>query len=176
MIISSKISISNSIFINNQAVKGASLGIICTFLSQCDVSLKNITFNNNTASSMGGGIYYNLNRPSLTDCGFMNNSALHGPDIASYAVKIVKSGTQENKITLNDVASSLLYQNTLSFDLIDFDRQIMNLENSHTVKIFPKLPTSSVKGTDFSKFQEGIVKFDNLIFINKAGAQEVAFE
>ena len=79
---------------------------------------------------MGGGIYYNLNRPSLEGCSFNNNSALYGPDIASYAVKIVKSGTQENKITLNDVASGLQYKNTLSFDLIDYDEQEHLLELS----------------------------------------------
>ena len=124
---------------------------------------------------MGGGIYYNLNRPVISNLRFNGNSAKYGPNIASYPVKVVSKNTHQNKISLEDVASGLDYNQTLYFELVDYDDQVMNLENSKTVKIVPNEDTSSVRGTDFAKLNAGVAEFDNLIFRAEAGKKDVLF-
>ena len=50
--------------------------------------MKNSTFINNTAVEAGGAIAYDLYPPELEDNYFVNNTAVYGPDIASYPYKI----------------------------------------------------------------------------------------
>ena len=175
-LIQSNSTISNTIFTNNSAEIGASISIEWSLENQWSNILTNNTFSNNLAVEMGGGIYYDLNRPLISNCKFENNSAKYGPDIASYPVKIVESGTLNNKISLNDVASNLEYETTLYFDLIDYDGQVLNLEDSSTIKIVADSPGTSVKGTDFAKLTEGKAEFDNLIFVGETGDSDILFK
>jgi len=65
--IRSNSTITNSTFMKNKARSGASISLECTLESQCSTILKRNTFNENNATEMGGGIYYNLNRPVIED-------------------------------------------------------------------------------------------------------------
>ena len=107
---------------------------------------------------------------------YKDNNALYGADIASYAVRIVRRGTNINKIYLDDVASGLEYDKTLDFDLVDYDGQIMTLENSFILKILVDDPKISVKGTDFDKIENGQATLDHLIFIGEAGLANNTFK
>jgi len=166
----------NTSFIDNKAEAGAGISIEWSFSSQWSNSFRNNTFKNNQATLKGGGIYYNLNRPSISHWSFENNSAQYGHDIASYPVKIVKSETSTNKIVLDEVVSGLEYETILEFRLVDYDEQLLILEDSSTVKITSNSLGASVKGTDFAKLNNGTSTFDNLIFKSEAGAQNVSFQ
>ena len=87
-IIGNMFNIKDSIFISNKARNGGGIYFDCTFDNPCNISIDNVEFINNSASESGGGVYYNLNRPTLNNLMFTNNSADYGPDIASYAVKV----------------------------------------------------------------------------------------
>lgn len=171
----SNTTISSSIFKNNKAINGGGLGITWTITHQWLNVFENLTFSNNSAETQGGAIYYNLNRPVISGLKFENNSAKYGPDIASYAVRIVESGTNSNKVKLNYVASGLLYTEALGFNLVDIDNQIMNLESGNTVKIVAIENNTQVRGTDFSKLVNGKVEFNNIIFKAEAGASNISF-
>lgn len=129
----------------------------------------------NSATEMGGGIYYNLKRPTIQNITYSGNSAQYGPDIASYAVKIVKDDTQDNKIYLSNVASGLLYDQPLMFSLVDYDGQVMNLENAMSIKILIDDPDISIRGTDSSHLINGKAELDNLIFVGETGLQNAQY-
>jgi len=58
---------------------------------------------------------------------------------------------------------------------VDFDGQIINLENTHIIKVSPIDLNSSVGGTDFAKLNDGVSKFDNLIFRAETGRKNVKY-
>lgn len=174
-IVKSSVAISNSTFSNNLANDGASISIDCSFTNRWENSLTNVTFENNIAAKMGGAIYYNLDRPNMTDLSFKNNSALYGNDIASYGVRIALHNTTNNKVSISDVPSGLIYNATIKYDLLDYDNQVMNLNNKDTIKITASTSNSSVKGTDFAKFYNGKASFNNLYFVSKAGDANITY-
>ena len=168
--------VSKTSFIDNKAEVGAGISIECNFSSQWSNSLINNTFKSNYATLKGGGIYYNLNRPSMAQWNFNNNTAHYGSDIASYPVKVVRKGTSTNKIFLDEVASGLEYDNNFQLDLIDYDKQVLSLDNNTIIKITSNDNKAIVKGTDFVRINNGTSIFDNLIFKSEAGAQNISFQ
>ena len=93
----------------------------------CDNRFSNLTFMNNHADNMGGAIYYDSYRPSLTNITYANNSALYGQNIASYPIKIIEQGISNDLIELNNIGPSITYSGTLKLALVDYDDQkIMN--------------------------------------------------
>ena len=64
----------------------------------------------------------------------------------------------------------------LYFELVDYEGQIMNRQNSQNIKISAIEPNSSVKGTDFGRIKKGVAEFDNLIFISEDGRKNIKYE
>eukprot|EP00344_Euplotes_crassus_P004922 CAMPEP_0197017070 /NCGR_PEP_ID=MMETSP1380-20130617/79336_1 /TAXON_ID=5936 /ORGANISM="Euplotes crassus, Strain CT5" /LENGTH=199 /DNA_ID=CAMNT_0042444121 /DNA_START=2016 /DNA_END=2616 /DNA_ORIENTATION=- len=106
----------------------------------------------------------------------IHNTADYGPDIASYAIKIVQRGTQNNKIYLNNVGSGLKHEETLYFDLVDEDGQVMVLENAYTLKILTNEAGMAAKGTVLDRFEHGQAELDNLIFFGKVGLKNITYK
>lgn len=131
--------------------------------------MTSLVLQNNTAVKMGAGIYYDLVRPLMDNIININNSAAYGADIASYGVKIVQRETSKNQVYLNGVPSDLDYEEDLHFDLVDYDGQVMNLENTRSVKILIADPTLSIRGTDFGRLTNGQATLDDLIFVGEVG-------
>lgn len=171
----SLITISDSIFSDNKASVGAGIYYDCSITNQCSLMLSNNTFRDNIAAVKGGGVYYNLHRPEFNSNQFANNSAPYGPNIASYSLKIVKAGTANNKVTLDNIASGIEYNNTLEFELVDNDGQVMILENENTVKITSATQGASITGSDVVKIKNGIASFTGLTFVAKAGMKDVEY-
>ncbi|CAI2369723.1 unnamed protein product [Moneuplotes crassus] len=165
----------NSSFSYNSAKVGASVSVECNFARVCRNVFKELVIQHNVAAEMGGGIYYDLYRPETDRIEYFNNSAQYGPDIASYPVRIVQSSTTNNKVYLDDIPSGLKYETPLSFDLVDFDGQVMNLINSVNIKILTNDSNLSVRGSDFAVTKNGTATFDNLIFIGETGMKNKTF-
>ena len=172
----SNTTIQNSTFHNNLAKNGAGTYFNCDQTNQCSNKIINCIFENNKASIKGGGIYYTMNRPQLDNNIFNNNSAQYGTDIGSYPVRIVQTGTTNNIISINNVASGLVYNETLQFTLVDYDNQVMNLENENTLKITAISENASISGTDYTKLAGGVGSFSSLTFVAKAGMDNVQYQ
>ena len=125
--------------------------------------LNNTNFTNNSAVLKGGGIYYNMVRPDFNNCIFSNNTASYGPDIASYAVKIVEKETNKNTVYLNNIASGIEYEKDINLKLIDYDGQIINQESKNMIRILNK-NGSEVEGIFPVRFINGEAKLDSLRF------------
>jgi hypothetical protein len=165
----SNFTLQDSTFDSNKANNGPAVTISCSTDYQWETTISNNTFTNNQATSRGGAIYYNMNRPQFSDNVYSNNSALYGQDVASYAVRIVNEVDDSNIINLNDVGSGIQYTKGIELSLVDYDNQRMVLDNESTIKITPSSANSTISGIDYAKVTAGVANFDELIFESKAG-------
>jgi len=160
---------------NNTATKGGAIQIDCSLTRQCANTITNCTFTDNSAGIQGGAINYNMNPPVMSLNNFNNNSAVYGDNIASYPVKIVQADSGDSNIHIEGAASGLKHTDTLSFEIIDFEGQVVNNENKDTVKIASSTSEVSLSGTNFAKINNGTIEFDNLVFIAQAGQTNVKY-
>lgn len=66
------ITIYNTTFTSNKGTTGGGLQLLCSITQPCLTTLNNVTFTKNDASKQGGGIYYDLYRPNMTNVAFVN--------------------------------------------------------------------------------------------------------
>jgi hypothetical protein len=168
----SNFTLRDSTFDSNKANDGPAVTISCSTNRQWETKISNNTFTNNQATSRGGAIFYNMNRPHFSDNVYSNNSALYGKDVASYAVRIVNEVDGSNVINLDDVGSGIQYTKGIDLSLVDYDNQKMVLDNESTIKITPSSANSSISGIDYAKVTAGVANFDELIFESKAGTSD----
>ena len=175
-IIDSKVSISNTAFINNSAVNGGAIALECTSLILCDLHLNKSAFMSNDALSQGGAIYYNYNRPVITNCIFSNNTAEYGPNFASYAVKIRMINSTSASMMIDRMVSGVQYDQVVKLSLIDYDNQTMLLNNVNQITINPVSKTSALmKGTNTALLRNGVSSFSNLVVNTQPGKSNLQF-
>jgi hypothetical protein len=171
----SEFRVTDSTFKFNKGVNGGAINIKCSLGKACNSTISGSVFENNAASDKGGAIYYNSYRPEMQQNTFSYNSALYGNNIGSYAVKIVEYSTTNNKLSIDNVPSGLTYNQKLKFALVDYDDQIMNLENSNVAKISSSIAGVSISGIDYAKFTNGIAEFSDILFVGTPGLKNAEY-
>ena len=139
---------------------------------------------NNTATRMGGALYYDYKRPVLSQNTFINNTAPYGHNIGSYPVRIANVDNMNESILLSNVGSGIYLHDSpspsnksyLKLALFDYDGQIMVLSNSTKISIFNTDNNSSVIGTSEMVTAQGVAQFDNIGFVSIPGSSNVIFE
>lgn len=139
------------------------------------LNLTNNTFQNNIAELKGGAIYYSLQRPIMKNLSFLNNSAEYGDNLASYPVKIIDYETSIHKISIDSVGSGITHNGIIKVALVDYDHQLMSIEDDANVKIMAMSNSTSVKGTNLERFHQGVASFSGVKFYAKPGSQDVPF-
>ena len=173
----SKISIINSKFKNNTAISGGAISFECTSLDSCNLNISTTTFSSNHATSQGGAIYYNYNRPTIINTTFANNTASYGSDFASYAVSIIMNGNISTQMVINNMVSGVQYDQGIKLSIIDFDNQTMLLNNFNQIIINPVNKTATtMKGTNSGLLRNGVATFSNLIVNTKPGSTNMQFQ
>ena len=168
--------VENTTFINNTAIDGGAVEFSCSSVQNCNLTLRNNTFIENSGLHQGGAIEYNRVRPTFENNIYSSNSAPYGPNIASYPVKIRKVDSSQNDIILENVGSGIVYEETLNLGLYDYDDQIMLLDSSNQIAISAiNTQTSSISGTSTGLLSEGKVGFDSLIFVSSPGNPNVQY-
>ena len=162
-------------FDSNMAQTGAAMHIKCDNYEICGNTIINSSFINNQANEKGGAIYYDFRRPQIINTYFDNNTAIYGPDIGSYAVRVAQEDAIDDHIMLIDVASGLRYDAIVRLLLVDYDNQVMNLENTSQIKILPVTQDAKLKGFDSSALTMGVAEFDGLQFEYYPGATNVKY-
>ena len=127
------------------------------------------------AIQQGGAIYYNFRRPLILNTLYNNNTALYGPNIASYPVRIVFDNSINDPMRLSDAVSGAVYSSKFNLTIVDYDNQVMNLLNNGQVKIVAVTNNATVKGIDSSKLINGVAEFDNIQFVYKPGYSNTTF-
>ena len=174
-IYNSDVSIQNTSFSNNIADTGAGIHFDCNSMTLCNLLLVNSTFNSNGAVTKGGAIYYGFNKPVSTYMVFSNNSAPYGPDLASYAVKIRIQGSDTDVIVLDNLGSGIATEEVLILELLDFDNQVMVLNNEDQISISSlNRSIASVAGVSSRQLSRGAAAFDNFITTAEPGSKNIA--
>ncbi|CAI2378011.1 unnamed protein product [Moneuplotes crassus] len=160
----SRVHIFNTTFINNTAVEGGVVYFYCNDNTSCSLEIDSCHFENNTATVRGGVVYYNYNRPIITDSVFSENYAPYGNESASYAVRIsLLNSTSSEDIVLDNIGPGIKIDTSLHFALLDMDDQIMNLQSASTIIIQPKNSSISlIQGTNVVLLQNGTAMFDSI--------------
>ena len=166
----------NNTFINNTSIRGAAIAFLCTSMTMCTLNVTQNTFDSNQAIRSGGVIYYDYNRPTLSNNIYLNNQAQYGSVIASYPVKIIMNGSSTDSISIDNVGSGIQYDSQLHLALVDYDNQTMLLDSQDSITINPlNFSESSIFGTNTGLLQNGVSSFTDLIFENQPGATDVVF-
>ncbi|CAI2365727.1 unnamed protein product [Moneuplotes crassus] len=160
----SKLAIESTNFTRNSATEGGAIIFECTSFASCELNVTKSIFEKNSATVKGGAISYNYNLPSITKTTFINNSAVYGPNYASYPARIgERNSTINDPIEIDNVASGIIITQTLELALIDLDDQVMVLDDENQILILPSdSSNSSVSGTNTAKVKRGVAVFDNL--------------
>jgi hypothetical protein len=124
---------------------------------------------------MGGAIYYNSYRPSLSNITYTNNSALYGQNIASYPVKIIEQGSTNSSIELNMVGPGITYSETLKLTLVDYDDQEIMNDDTSQIKISPVTENAKATGVNYAKSTKGVGEFSGLIFEYTPGSADIKY-
>ena len=172
-----EMNISNCSFTLNSAKIGGVISFQCNSLAKCVLNISNSSFTNNTAQEKGGAIYYNYNNPSISNVTFESNTALYGPNLASYPVRIgLLNSTANHNITIDNVGSGIKLAEPISLALFDYDDQVMNLENSRQIKIQSTyIELSAVNGINTVSMKEGISIFNSIWMTSNAWSQPQYF-
>ena len=170
----SNFTLSYSTFTNNTSKSGAGIYISWKLDSIWVATISDSTFSNNVAEVSGGGIMYNLYRPSFRNLKFINNSALYGPDIGSYAIKLEIENSTQNIIYVNNATSGKVSQ-TFKVRILDYDNQVMNLDSASKITIKANTTGALTDGKNIVVARSGIVNLNELILINTPGSQNNSF-
>jgi len=135
-----------------------------------------VNFNENSASVSGGAIKYDSLRPHMDNNSFINNSAVYGPNIGSYPVRIKIKGTNTDQIILNNVGSGVDEDLNIEMALYDYDNQIFNLESTSTIEITPILSETLILGQTAANLKEGVAKFETTQFIAEQGFSNIHYK
>lgn len=171
----SNVTISNSSFSSNSAIEGGAIYYICSTSSYCSAAISNSTFTSNIAAESGGAVYYTLYRPEFSDNNYVNNTALYGPNIASYAVKIKIKSSNSDKMYFTNVGSGILYDQEFTLALYDHDGQLMVLDSASPITITGSDTGSIALETTSLKVKSGEATFSDIIFKHKPGSTGIRF-
>lgn len=125
---------------------------------------------------MGGAIFYDLYRPVLDNNTFAHNSALYGPDIASYPVKIKLANSDSDEMVFTNVASGQTITPGIELSLVDFDDQIISTDYSSKITMSRIDSNTSIFGTTEVVVKGGIATFSDIALISKPSSENVAFK
>ena len=122
--------INHSLFINNSAIDGGGLYLICKastlklLESYCSFVINDCNFTHNNALHSGGGFYWENSLPLENNCLYINNTAKFGSDKSSNSIKIIMKqgsvGTFYSGEWWNDL------NHNLTFWILDYYDQIVN--------------------------------------------------
>ena len=109
---------------------------------------------------------------------FQNNSAPYGNDIASYPVRIVKQGDDDDDdfhIHLNEIASGQTLSESLVLKIIDYDNQTISTLIKGNIVVSTIDYNTKVYGRNSESIVNGVSTFSGLILSAKPGSNMVQF-
>ena len=174
LLTNSNFTIESSLFFSNTAKYGAAIYISCQLSPICVASILNTTFANNVAQISGGGVMYDLHRPIFSNMFFDSNSALYGPNIASYAIKVKVDNSSENSVIMSNAVSGQTSQE-FTFSILDYDNQIINLDSTSKITIKAKTTGAQVIGKNIGVANTGVAKMEGIVFISEPGSKNIVF-
>lgn len=160
--------ISASRFATNSAENGAALVLTCELdYKDCEVTVSNTVFENNTATHNGGAIYWTKRKPLLANVTFARNKAQYGPNIASFPVSL-----QSNFTSLSNVASGQVSNSRIEAWIVDHYGQVVSTETHELADITPfNSALTALSGNIHSESHLGLLNFSGFTVTAQPGSQ-----
>jgi predicted outer membrane repeat protein len=140
------------------------------------LNIHNSNFANNTATTKGGAISYDLYKPVLGNNHYEGNQASYGDNFSSYVHKIKIKQSTSDSIVFDSVGSGIEYETPFTLAFYDGDDQIVTTESASQIIISGNSTDSSVLGTNAVKVNNGEALFDSIIFVSEPGKNNVLFD
>jgi hypothetical protein len=100
----------------------------------------------------------------MTEVIFENNTAVYGYNIASYAVSIKPTETEDDVLKLKSIVSGQPYDQSLVLGLVDYDNQITNQDDLSRITVAPLNSTASVRSIVSRVVKSGVGDFQGIVF------------
>jgi predicted outer membrane repeat protein len=161
----------NSTFKSNTATAtdAGALALACSIGSGCDFYVADTVFMDNSALLRGGAIAWTY-QPKLANVTFTNNSAVYGPDVASYGVRLVRydqASSKPAKTAESDylgLASGQRMPEPIVIALVDHEGFIVKTDNTSVAQIFAEdTASTSVVGSARVSAEQGVYYFAEAI-------------
>jgi hypothetical protein len=138
----------------------------------------NSTFENNIALTNGGAIIYDSYEPNLENNTYIDNSASHGQDIFSYAVKVmqVRDGELAELTNFRNIASGVTIETPIELVVVDAEGNILTNDNNSSIKITATEAGTRVTGENTVSLVNGKATFTQTVFNASPGKEDVNFE
>jgi predicted outer membrane repeat protein len=116
--------IANSTFYNNSALSDSAgaLQLDCIENAPCYFTVTSNNFSANSAGLKGGAVYWTKQQPSFINNSYSDNSAVYGPDVASFGIKVKSMDFDESQGKLSKVSGE-------SYVNIGVDRDSLSLSS-----------------------------------------------
>ena len=121
-------------------------------------------------------MYYDLYRPEMSDNQFDNNTAVYGPNIASYPTMVALSDDSATTFELLEVVSGQVVDPALEIDLVDHDGQTITTDSASKIKFIIVDASSDLDGTREAIANQGLATFDDLIFVSTPGSEAIEYQ
>ena len=174
----SEVNFENTTFEGNRATSGGAIAHLCSSISKCSLKISNSILKGNSVSLKGGAIYYNFRPPQIGNGNtFSNNSASYGNNLGSFPVRIGKIGSKNGEpMRIKDATSGLRIKTPIELAIFDFDNQVMELDSSSQINIFPISKNTSIKGINTAIVKKGSALFNNLVVVSEPGSNRNELE
>ena len=168
--LNSQVTVNTTTFMNNTAPKGGAISFRCEEGTTCAYSIKDNTFTQNSAASDGGAMYYDFFKPTTMGNTFTDNTALYGPNLAGYPVKI-----EVESLPNQTYVSGQQIEKTIQYKLVDHDGVTIATDDDSVITISPVESTDKVIGNTDVTVNKGVATFQDVTFISKPGAKQVSY-
>jgi len=122
----------------------------------------------------GGAVYYDFKRPSFSQITYKDNQAKYGPNVASYAVKLRINGVELDHAKVTDIGSGIRYADTIYYELLDVDNQVMVLNSQDQIVMTPvNRSLVSFTSTNSALLRGGVASFSDILVVAKPGSADV---
>ena len=153
----SVLNVTNSYFQNNSAETGGAVSIKHIDYNYYPSYISNCSFVNNSATR-GGAINWENVRPELNSNYYLNNSAVYGDQVASYAVAM-QVISQRRQLLVIEAAPGQAVDSSLEVALIDHYGSIVTDDNSSKASMTGS--NASVSGKTEIQAEKGVFTFND---------------
>ena len=168
--LNSNIVVNGSTFLNNFCPIAGAIALRCEDGNTCTYSIINSFFTNNSATTNGGAILYDFYKPTLSGNTYTNNTALYGPNVAGYPVKVAAENVPTQVyVSGQTIATSIKYK------LVDADGLTIATDSDSVITISPVSSTDKVIGNTDVTVVNGVATFSDITLISKPSAQNINF-
>jgi hypothetical protein len=138
----------------------------------------NSTFENNIALNNGGAIIYDTYEPNLQNNTYINNSAIYGQDIYSYAVKIMQvvNGELVELSKFTNIPSGITIEDPIELAVVDVEGNILTSDSTSYIKITEIESDTKVLGQNTVTLTNGKASFTETVFNASPGRPNVDFK